>query len=537
LFPLAREHRGVVPKLLPCDFSNMSLASASLSANPRRSKATFLPSPWLSWIIALAICFSAALIGIEAWQLWQVHDTSLRHAKVVTASLAQSVSQQVEATLKTAETVVASLVQRVEADGTSPESLRRLYELMTTLAAALPAIHEMGIQDKYGNVIAKSHMMQPVGVNYRERDYFRYLSTHQGDKAFVGVPVKSKVDGSINITVSRRINEADGSFGGLVVTSVSMGFFQKLFESIQTKSNGLISLVSDNGMLLARSPDLMRNGESSLGSADLEFKALSDAPPDALDYVSPIAQVRRVASARHLDQYPVVAMVAQDSDQILRPWRAQVRIHGTIVLFILVVVASLSYRVDQANRATRMQALSDNLTGLANRRYLNHALDLEFRRAARNRHALSYIMADIDFFKSFNDRYGHPAGDACLRAVSTAIQGVLSRAGDMAARYGGEEIAILLPGTDVAGATDIAAEVQKAVSALAIPHAGSPYGIVTLSAGVASFSPAGPCATSQSLVQGADQALYMAKAKGRNAFVIHHGADTARGSFAPSAPA
>jgi diguanylate cyclase (GGDEF)-like protein len=508
----------------------MSLTFASLLPNPRRSKAALLPSPWLSWTIALAFCFSAALIGIEAWQLWEVHDTSLRHAKVVTASLAQSVSQQVETTLKTAETVVASLVQRVEADGTSPESLRRLYELMTTLAAALPAIHEMGIQDKYGNVIAKSHMLQPVGINYRERDYFQYLSSHQGDKAFVGVPVKSKVDGSINITVSRRINEPDGNFGGLVVTSVSMSFFQKLFESIQTKSNGLISLVADNGMLLARSPDLIQDGESSLGNADVEFKALSEAPVDALFYVSPIDQVRRVASARHLDQYPVVAMVAQDSDQILAPWHAEVRLHAMTVLCILLVVASLSHRVDQANRAMRMQALSDNLTGLANRRYLNQALELEFRRAVRNGQSLSYIMADIDFFKSFNDRYGHPAGDACLRAVSAAIQGVLSRAGDMAARYGGEEIAILLPGTDVAGATEIAADVQKAVTALAISHAGSPYGIVTLSAGVASCHPASQCATLQSLVQGADQALYLAKAKGRNAFVIHHAADIARAS-------
>jgi diguanylate cyclase (GGDEF)-like protein len=381
----------------------------------------------------------------------------------------------------------------------------------------------MGIQDKHGNVIVKSHMLQPVGINYQERDYFRYLSTHEGDKPFIGVPVKSKVDGSINITVSRRINAPDGSFGGLVVTSVSMSFFQKLFESIQTSSDGVISLVSDNGMLLARSPDLAQNGQSGVGLADVEFKALSEAPAEAMDYVSPVDNVRRVASARHLDQYPIVAIVAQDSQAVLASWFAEVRTHGGTVLFILVVVASLSYRVDQANRATRMQALSDNLTGLANRHYLDHALKQEFRRAMRSRQALSYIMADIDFFKSFNDRYGHPAGDACMRAVGAAIQGVLSRAGDTVARYGGEEIAMLLPATDVAGATAIAADVQKAVTALAIAHADSPYGIVTVSAGVASCRPADRHATARSLVQAADEALYRAKAKGRNGVVVHHG--------------
>jgi diguanylate cyclase (GGDEF)-like protein len=510
----------------------MSVTLFSPLPVPRRASYRLLSWSWLSWTTVLAASFSAALVGIQTWQMWQVHDTSLRHAKVVTASLAQSVSQQVETTLKTAETVVATVVQRVEADGTGAESRQRLYGLMTSLAAALPAIHEMGILDKDGNAIVKSQVLHPVGMNYRERDYFRFLSTNGDDKPFVGIPVKSKLDGSVNITVSRRINNTDGSFGGVVVTSVSMGFFEKLFESIQSKSSGLISLVADNGVLLARSPELRGAGASSLGKADAELEALLGSPPDSLDYVSPNDGVHRVGSYRRLDQYPMVAQVAQDSREILREWRNQVRVHAAVVLCALIAIASLGYRVEQANRVTRLQALRDNLTGLPNRRCLNEAIDTEFRRAARNGTPLSYIMADLDFFKKFNDRYGHLEGDACLRDAAHAVQGVLRRAGDMAARYGGEEIAVLLPGMDVAGAIKVAEEAQKAVASLKMEHADSPYGIVTLSAGVASCRPGIHGPAWKSLIKAADGALYAAKAMGRNAIAVSQDAAAVEGEQA-----
>jgi hypothetical protein len=181
----------------------MQFPRASVS---RKTIPPFLRSFWLSWTIALAICLSSALVGIETWQMWHVREASLRSANIVTASLAESLAQQIDTTLKTADTVVATLVQRVEVDGTNAEARQRLYELMTSLASALPAIHEMGLTDKDGNAIVKSLVPAPVGMNYRERDYFRFLSSHDTGDVFIGAPVNSKVDGSVNITVSRRVN-------------------------------------------------------------------------------------------------------------------------------------------------------------------------------------------------------------------------------------------------------------------------------------------------------------------------------------------
>jgi diguanylate cyclase (GGDEF)-like protein len=476
-----------------------------------RKISALLRFSWLSSTIAFALCLSAALVGIEAWQIWHVREATLRNANIVTASLAESLSLQIETTLKTADTVVATLVQQVEVEGMNPETLQRLSGLMTSLASALPAIHEMGLTDKDGNAIVKSLVPHPVGLNYRERDYFRFLSSHDTRDVFIGQPVKSKVDGSVNITVSRRLNARDGSFAGVVVTSVSMNFFRKLFETVQFKSGGFISLVADNGMLLASSPESFGDGEVA---------ALAAAPAGALEYLSPRDNLNRVGASNHLSHYPMTAMVAQNSSAVLNEWYGQLRVHGAILLSILIIIGVLGYRLDQANRTTRLQALRDELTGLANRRCFNEAIAREFRRAARSGQPLSLIMVDIDFFKAFNDQYGHPAGDACLRAISAALQGVLRRPGDMAARYGGEEFAILLAGTDVAGAVQIVDDVQTAIRTLAIRHEAGPLGIVTLSAGVACWCPRRSIATPEWLVEAADAALYQAKAMGRNTFTV-----------------
>ena len=222
----------------------------------------------------------------------------------------------------------------------------------------------------------------------------------------------------------------------------------------------------------------------------------------------------------------MTVLVAEDSSAILNEWVSQLQVHGAIVLCILAVIGVLGYRVDQANRATRMQALRDGLTGLANRRCFDQTIEREFRRATRNGLPLSLIMMDIDHFKDFNDHYGHPAGDACLRAISAAVQNVLHRPGDLAARFGGEEIAVLLPETDVGGAAQVVEEMRACVSSLAIRHETSPYGVVTLSAGVASWRPGQP-ATSAWLLEVADAALYAAKARGRNTFTVHQNAEPA----------
>jgi diguanylate cyclase (GGDEF)-like protein len=164
----------------------------------------------------------------------------------------------------------------------------------------------------------------------------------------------------------------------------------------------------------------------------------------------------------------------------------------------------------------RAHAFVDGLTGLANRRRFDEALSQAWALAVRQRSSLGLVLLDVDHFKAYNDAYGHPAGDACLCAVGRALTTALPRVSDLVARYGGEEFVVLLPGTGLEGARDVAETLRRAVEAISLPHAhSSAADHVTVSLGVASMIPSLDLEAA-SLVQAADQALYRAKQDGRN---------------------
>ncbi|MDO9093197.1 MAG: diguanylate cyclase [Rubrivivax sp.] len=158
----------------------------------------------------------------------------------------------------------------------------------------------------------------------------------------------------------------------------------------------------------------------------------------------------------------------------------------------------------------------DGLTGVRNRRGFDEQLASEWGRAVREGSPLSVVMLDVDFFKRYNDHYGHQAGDACLRSVATFLRQAVKRPGDLVARYGGEEFACLLPGTPLAGAMTFAQQLGAGVEALGLAHADSPVGpAVTVSLGVCATSGNEP-GSAEALLHAADGQLYRAKEAGRN---------------------
>ncbi len=193
-------------------------------------------------------------------------------------------------------------------------------------------------------------------------------------------------------------------------------------------------------------------------------------------------------------------------DYIIKPFRprllkARVNTHMALKLY--------ADELDQI-------ASIDEPTGLSNRRMFNGSLGLEWRRAYRNAQSLVVIMIDIDYFKQFNDLYGHLAGDDCLRAVAEILHTSSRRPGDVAARYGGDEFVMLLPDTDIVGAKNFGDSLCCTISALNIKHEYSPHnGIVTVSVGVSAIFPSNDT-SAISLISLADEALYEAKVAGRN---------------------
>lgn len=168
----------------------------------------------------------------------------------------------------------------------------------------------------------------------------------------------------------------------------------------------------------------------------------------------------------------------------------------------------------------RARSYVDGLTGIANRRYFDVALDRELRRAQRSDGQLSLLLMDIDSFKAYNDHFGHQQGDSCLATVAQAIAAMLKRPADVAARYGGEEFAAILPDTSEEQARSVANALREHVAALALPHApGAARSHLTLSIGVASFDKE-RLGDAAALIEVADKALYAAKRAGRDCVVV-----------------
>jgi len=228
---------------------------------------------------------------------------------------------------------------------------------------------------------------------------------------------------------------------------------------------------------------------------------------------------RRLKSEASTHEIPVIFITALDgeadeekglaigaADYITKPFRP------AIVRLRVGNHLQLKLQRDRLESLT----MTDGLTEIANRRRFDQHLDQEWRRCARLRIPLSAIMIDIDHFKAFNDNYGHTAGDECLKQIAQTLAEIPTRAGDLVARFGGEEFACLLPGTDGEGAATIAGRLLEAVSALAIPHAWSELSeTVSISAGVGTMVPDRDLQP-QDLIRQADEMLYQAKNAGRN---------------------
>lgn len=293
------------------------------------------------------------------------------------------------------------------------------------------------------------------------------------------------------------------------------------------KSSHTILIVDDVPMNIRSLAEGLKDEYSiqvaSNGKRALEI-ATSDTPPDLilLDIIMPdldgFAVCSRLKSDDRTQNIPVIFITSMETrESEVRGLEIGAVDYITKPFVLPVVKARLHVHLELKRKSDLLEklALLDGLTEIHNRRFFEQTLDKEWRRNLRRQSPLSLIMSDIDLFKKFNDRYGHTAGDRCLRQVAQAMKRTIRRAGDMVTRYGGEEFAVLLPETNIEQASRMAEAIRQAVFNIHIPHAATPSGFATLSLGVATRVPdtkTSPVA----LIDAADEMLYRAKKTGRN---------------------
>ncbi|WP_028138478.1 sensor domain-containing diguanylate cyclase [Bradyrhizobium japonicum] len=384
---------------------------------------------------------------------------------------------------------------------------------------ATTAKHFGAIQvfDAEGRLTIDASTLDPLPENRSEEDYFRVHRDNPDVGLFISRPMLFR--GTYAIVLSRRISDTDGGFLGVVAGSIRFSYFHQLFEQLKLDPEDTITVLKRDRTIMMRRPfdlDIIGtnlNDRRSWRADNLRIGA-------AYSGQGPVDPTPRLY-VRGGDSGPLFVVAGKPLTAVFALWEKEAFRIGAVVLalalFVLgstLVLAREIGRRAEAERKLEEMATTDALTGLKNRRKFDSVIDVEWRRAMRQKAPIALVMIDADHFKAYNDSFGHQAGDQVLVGIAICISDSVSRAGDCAARYGGEEFAVLLPNTSATDAFKVAEAIRTKVQGWSDEQV-----ISTVSCGVASLVPAAGMDWSI-LVAAADKALYAAKAGGRNQSVV-----------------
>lgn len=492
----------------------------SLRAVPRRG--LFV----LMGLAVAAICAVFAVVVIDA------RSDARRAAETSELNLATALARDIDHTLE-------RLDQSIQAarDAWSDPRVRALDPDLRRLAvfgniATARQIDRVLIIDRNGAAVADSGFIIPRVHDFRDADFF-VAQAGRDVGLFIGPP--TKIPEGWRMALCRRLVTRDGTFDGVAVGLFDLDVMAEAYERLLLGRGGSLTLLNSDGDLVVSEPDVPDAiGRSFLGQAT--FDRMKVGPSGTFTGRSTLDGQSQLYAYQRIGSWPLIQSVAADTDAVYANWRAKAIALGAVLSLVcsglLMLLAMLKRELAQrvaAETALDDLASKDHLTGLLNRRRFFELAEARCAEAAHQGLGLSLLMIDADHFKSYNDRYGHVAGDQVLAALGRCISGVARRSCDLAARYGGEEFIVLLPGTGEATAFASAEKIRTAVARLATPHDRTPEGIVTVSTGVACIE-AGSSLPFGKLVEAADAELYRAKREGRNRSSNNYGSP-APGAF------
>nr|WP_311529690.1 sensor domain-containing diguanylate cyclase [uncultured Ralstonia sp.] len=473
-------------------------------------------------IVVAGVVIALSMVAICAMVLYQSRLDAMARAAETSRNLALLAERDIERNFELYALSLQAVVDGVNDAEVMAASPRLRGFALFDRAATATYLGSMLVLDAQGNVVIDSANEIPRKANFSDREYFKVQRDNPNAGLYVGDPYSSRLrDGSPSIPLTRRLSRPDGSFAGIVLIAVQLEYFHKLFAALSLGPHGSVALIARDGAMIMRQPYDVNVIGRNIRSASTFQKFLS-APEGSFSDTSILDGVERLYYFKNLPDLPFIIMVAQAHADIYAAWERRALTIASLMAALALGFIGLSFafaaqlrRRMRAESELAMLARTDGLTGLNNRRTLGEILDQEWRRAKRTRGVLSLLFVDIDWFKLYNDTYGHQAGDDALAAVAKCIGDNIRRPTDSAARYGGEEFIVVLPDTSPEGAASIAEKIRAAISNLAIEHRGSEYGRVTASIGAAAWTPEQDVDVS-AVIRAADEALYDAKATGRN---------------------
>jgi len=490
---------------------------------------------YAAWVISIPLVLGTAVAQLDAWN----RHAAIRNLTNEAAPTAISYSMLVQSEIEKQSLVPYILANDPDVlaalkipPGGTPASLQAARAALDVKLAYLCSGTTAGViyvLDATGLSVAASNYNEPgsfVGTNYAFRPYFTGARA-RGDAEYFATGIISHLPG---LFVAHRILD-NGKFIGVVVVKIQFQSLEaawaQLGDDVFVTDSHKITILTDvdawryhslGPLPLAVQQSLLRSGQ--YGTAPLT--PLPFDPQPGRPFATP-AGAHFVAITARVPARGWTLYLAEPIDPALRSAGQAAEIYGLILTMFAIGIAVLVrmqiqqyFTAKARNEENQRLAITDSVTQLPNRRAFEAALARQWRQGVQTQSSLAVVMIDVDHFKLFNDRYGHPAGDECLRVVAAILRETTESPTELAARYGGEEFILLLPNTGLSRALAVAESVRAAIRNRQLPHETSPLGgVVTVSLGLAVCIPSSELSP-EGLIAAADAALYMAKNNGRD---------------------
>ncbi|SAL41634.1 multi-sensor hybrid histidine kinase [Caballeronia peredens] len=305
-------------------------------------------------VFIVAVC--VLLIGTDVWRSIAARRVQLGEMTTAASNLARAMAQHANDTFKEADTTLIGMVDRVEQEGTSPESLARVHRSLVSRVEQLPQLNGLFIYDKTGAWIVNSQPQLDQRFNNSDREYFEYHRTHTDQGPHIGPPVRSRSTGKWIVPVSRRIDAPDGSFAGVALATIDVSFFSRFYDSLDLGQAGAAALVLNSGVMVVRRPFEDRFVGKNVIDTTLFRSHLEQGRSGVFTTTSSQDGVTRLNSFRELQDYPLFVAAALSRDEIIAPWWRDTLWHAAVTGMLALVLALFgSTLVRQITARTRIE--------------------------------------------------------------------------------------------------------------------------------------------------------------------------------------
>lgn len=472
------------------------------------------------WLIALSVAVTLAFCLICGKVLLEIRQNDMERAKQAGQNILNTIEADIERNLELYDLSLQGVVEGLRQSWiySVPRETRQM--LLFDRAATAKHLGSIYVLDAVGNVVIDSRSTMLSLENFFERDFFRVHRQPDSPELYISHPFVES-DGQYVIAISRRLSQPDGTFSGVVIGTLRLAYFEEMFKKAAFGADSTITLARADGIVIMRWPYSRDYIGRDLSRAEI-FKLFPHARAGEFETPALTDSVNRMFVYSQIGAFPLVIAIGQSTEEIYKAWEREAISIGLIMIALCALMLLLAFllrneltRRGKAEQQLAVLAATDSLTGLPNRRHFNDVINREWQRAIRENSQLSLLMIDADGFKSYNDTYGHQAGDEVLRTIGQCVGDSVRRATDLPARFGGEEFSVLLPNTDLRGAEEVAEKIRANVGAVRIRDHEGFRSAPTVSVGVASIAPQFG-QHYRNLINAADQALYEAKRNGRN---------------------